>query len=83
MKHKYLVLGLITTALLGCGEVQLAADVAPVELDKNTEIADGTMMLKGQWITEPNGDVMIDPQTSGLTVWNDNCLLYTSPSPRD
>ena len=45
MKHKYLVLGLITTALLGCGEVQLAADVAPVELDKNTEIADGTMTV--------------------------------------
>ncbi|MBN27211.1 MAG: hypothetical protein CL578_19505 [Alteromonadaceae bacterium] len=80
MKHKYLVLGLITTALLGCGEVQLAADVAPVELDKNTEIADGTMMLKGQWITEPNGDVMIDPQTSGLTVWNDKLVSLSDRS---
>ncbi len=36
--------------------------------------------LKGRWITEPNGSVMLDPQTSGLTFWRDKLLSLSDGS---
>ncbi|WP_041714133.1 hypothetical protein [Paraglaciecola sp. T6c] len=77
---KRMVLGLVIMLLAGCDQIQQAPDVTPVVLGKNAGIAGGTMTVKGQWITEVNGDVMLDPQTSGLTVWNDKLISLSDRS---
>lgn len=38
------------------------------------------IVLQGQWITEQNGDVMLNPQTSGLAVWRGKLLTISDGS---
>lgn len=80
MNRKCVALGLIILSLAACQKAQLSSDISPVVPADNPEIADGNMMVKGQWITEVNGDVMLDPQTSGLTVWNDKLISLSDRS---
>lgn len=36
--------------------------------------------VKGQWLVEANGDVMLNPQTSGLKVWRNKLLSVSDAS---
>ena len=56
---------LITFGIFGC-----AAD-QPKEPD---------LVIKGKWLKEQNGDVMLDPQTSGLTFWRNQLLTLSDGS---
>ncbi|MCV2884685.1 esterase-like activity of phytase family protein [Aestuariibacter sp. AA17] len=38
------------------------------------------LQLYGEWITEPNGDVMVNPQTSGLVLWRNQLLTLSDGS---
>lgn len=59
MKIQLFVLLWLLTSLLACSNSH----------SDGTAVID-SVILQGQWITEPNGQVMLDPQTSGLTYWN-------------
>ncbi|MFT6895786.1 MAG: hypothetical protein ACJA13_000183 [Paraglaciecola sp.] len=69
MKIQLLVLIGVLMSLLGCSNSH--SDVSPA-IDR--------VVLKGQWITEPNGQVMLDPQTSGLTPWNGQLITLSDRS---
>ncbi|MDU0112010.1 hypothetical protein RT723_03125 [Psychrosphaera aquimarina] len=43
-------------------------------------VTDAKVTLKGQWITETNGQVMLDPQTSGLKHWRGKLLSISDGS---
>ncbi len=45
----------------------------------NTE-APNKLSLDGRWIVEPDGQVMLDPQTSGLVRWRDKLLTVSDGS---
>ncbi|MFQ3197576.1 MAG: hypothetical protein ACJAUL_000055 [Paraglaciecola sp.] len=69
MKIKLFFLIGMLTSLLACSNSY--RDVSP---------AIDSVVLKGQWITEPNGQVMRDPQTSGLTHWNGQLMTLSDRS---
>ena len=43
-------------------------------------VKNDVIVLKGQWIKETSGAVMLDPQTSGLTFWRGNLLSISDGS---
>lgn len=59
---------LLTTCVLLC-----ACSIANDEPPKSLE-------LNGYWITESNGAVMLDPQTSGLKKWRGQLLTFSDGS---
>lgn len=80
MNSKMVTFGLAIVILTGCDKVQQANNVDPVTVDNNTELAQDILTVRGQWLTEANGDVMLDPQTSGLTVWKDKLVTLSDRS---
>lgn len=51
--------------------------------DQNSDtknIADTQETVQGQWVTEFNGDAMLDPQTSGLKHWRGKLLSISDAS---
>ncbi|WP_158771830.1 hypothetical protein [Paraglaciecola sp. L1A13] len=80
MKSKFVVLWACVAALCGCHSVQPLRDSA-VALDNQLEAPAGNVAtVKGRWLTEENGAVMLDPQTSGLTVWNGKLISLSDRS---
>ncbi|MGB0937851.1 MAG: hypothetical protein ACPGTQ_10360 [Colwellia sp.] len=45
-----------------------------------TANGDSHITLKGQWITEPDGNAMLDPQTSGLKAWRGKFISLSDAS---
>lgn len=63
--------GLLSTLLLGlmaCQSSSSSSVAAPTPLKTPLE-------LQSYWLTEQNGEVMKDPQTSGLTLWRGQQLV--------
>jgi hypothetical protein len=69
MKIQLFTLIGVFTSFLACSN---SHSVASPDTDR--------VVLKGQWITEPNGQVMRDPQTSGLTFWNGQLMTLSDRS---
>lgn len=68
-------------ALLGSVFLFLAAACSePQEVVITPEKPDMTAVTTGQWITKPNGDVMYDPQTSGLVALDGELLTIADAS---
>jgi hypothetical protein len=66
----------LTGFFLLCG-CNADSNVKPVSSDsvKVTEL-----VVKGRWLTEANGEIMLDPQTSGLISWRGQLLSFSDRS---
>ena len=70
---KYVTSAVIMTILLSaCSE--------PVDVVITPEPKDLTEVAVGKWILDENGNVMFDPQTSGLVVMNDMLVTIADAS---
>jgi hypothetical protein len=58
----------ICSLLVSCGKTPESA-----QIDQNLQV-------NGHWIMEPNGQVMLNPQTSGLVKWRDGLLTLSDRS---
>lgn len=63
--------------LAGCSYANVAAQ------DKNTDNAQihdnkSVIEIKTHWLRESSGEVLLDPQTSGLALWRDGSMLTIS-----
>lgn len=67
-----LVMTMSMVTLIGCSEPAAVTD----EVNDN-------FALNAFWIKEPDGSVMLDPQTSGLAVWRDETLLTIADGSAD
>lgn len=63
MRKYFTALGMTSVLLSGCGEAP-SAEVAQVAVEATPSIE-----VEGRWILDANQQVMQDPQTSGLTLW--------------
>ena len=64
----------ICSLLISCGK---PPELAQVEKLVQTE---QKLQVNGHWIMEPNGQVMLDPQPSGLVKWRDGLLTLSDRS---
>ena len=58
----------ICSLLVGCGK------------SSESEKVEQNLQVNGHWIMEQNGQVMLDPQTSGLVKWRDGLLTLSDRS---
>jgi hypothetical protein len=63
--------------ILGCGKNTVTTPAAKSSTQTSTE---GKLRVNGHWITELNGQVMLNPQTSGLVKWRDGLLTLSDRS---
>ena len=68
MKHHGLVLLIAFGFLSGCSSDMLNAQ------------SEGSLLVQGRWVTEQDGKIMRDPQTSGLINWRGNLLTLSDRS---
>jgi hypothetical protein len=66
-----LVTVLVSVVLAAC---------SPTVVDKPTKKQDAVLAVYGQWVTEPDGTVMLDPQTSGLVNWRNKLMTLSDRS---
>ena len=64
----------ICSLLISCGKTP---ELAQVEKLAQTE---QKLQVNGHWIMEQNGQVMLDPQPSGLVKWRDGLLTLSDRS---
>lgn len=77
MKSGWL-LGLMTAGVLcGCSAENAESKIQAAEMDQSKEL-----VLAGKWITEADGSVMLDPQTSGLTPYQGKLYSISDASAR-
>ncbi|WP_218354769.1 hypothetical protein [Alteromonas lipotrueiana] len=75
MKHLALYVLALTVSLSGC------SDAPPVENSGiDEEASPAIVTIKGQWLSEANGSVAIDPQPSGLSVWQNKLVSISDGS---
>ncbi len=74
---KYITIAVVFAIGLisGCGRSVESSESVTESSGSNT-----TATLVGKWITEADGSVMVDPQTSGLAVWREQLLSISDGS---
>lgn len=74
-----LLLSVSISALFGCAtEPEVSAPI-----DANAPSTDATLTLTGQWLIDDKGELIIDPQPSGLTMWQDQLVMIADASAND
>jgi hypothetical protein len=68
MKTRFILILVVGSMLLGCGEIATKA------------AANDSLKAYGHWITKPSGQVMVDPQPSGLKYWRGGLLTLSDRS---
>jgi hypothetical protein len=74
-----LLLSVFMSSLFGCTNV---AELSP-EIDSTAPSTNATLTLTGQWLTDGNGGGIIDPQPSGLTMWQEQLVMISDASAND
>lgn len=74
MKTSFMAMLIAILPLTGCDSIKLGS---PQEKTVSAELP---LISKGYWITEPDGEVMNDPQTSGLVLWRGQLVTLSDRS---
>ncbi|WP_166422743.1 hypothetical protein [Paraglaciecola sp. 20A4] len=80
MKSKFVMLWTCIAVLYGCHSVQPMGDSPVAQAEQHNPPAGHVTTVNGRWLMEANGEVMLDPQTSGLTVWNGKLISLSDRS---
>lgn len=75
MKYKAIAAACMLAGITACSE---QAEVQPVVPE-----VQGDIIVDGAWITEADGSVMSDPQTSGLTPWRGQLVSLSDGSAQE
>jgi hypothetical protein len=74
-----LLLSVSISALFGCTtQPELSSPI-----DANAPSTNTTLTLTGQWLLDANGELIIDPQPSGLTMWQEQLVMIADASAND
>ncbi|WP_354667957.1 hypothetical protein [Paraglaciecola arctica] len=71
------IIGIGSLLISSCGKGPESDQPVKHESDKKAE---QNLLVNGHWITEQNGQVMLNPQTSGLVKWRDGLLTLSDRS---
>jgi hypothetical protein len=58
----------------------ILAACSPTAVEQPLKKPDAVLAVYGKWITEPDGTVMLDPQTSGLVNWRNKLMTLSDRS---
>tara|TARA_R110000751_G_C13795394_1_gene483461 strand:+ start:96225 stop:97361 length:1137 start_codon:yes stop_codon:yes gene_type:complete len=70
------IIGIGSLLLIGCGQ---SPESEPIKQNSEKKI-EQKLQVNGHWIMEQDGQVMLNPQTSGLVKWRDGLLTLSDRS---